>query len=306
MKKRIGFIGLGMMGNPMSRNLLKAGFELIIWNRTASKMEEIIQLGAKPANSPKEVSQHSEVTITMLTGPEAVEEVILGPNGVIEGLQQGSVVIDMSTISPKVSRRIASEIAKKGGKMLDAPVGGSVGVAAQGALTIQVGGDKEVFEQCYDIFSALGKNIFHVGENGMGCYVKLVANSIMATHMVVLAEAIVLGIKAGIPVEALVEVLKHTGAASRILEVKGSNLIRGDYSAQFMLKHLFKDLGLTLTTATEDLVPLPIISLIYQTYTQAMVLGWGEADFSAISAMIEQRAGVKFSKCVKKKFLKKY
>lgn len=296
MKRRVGFIGLGMMGNPMSKNLLKAGFDLVIWNRTASKMKELVQLGARPASSPKEVSQLSEVIITMLTDPKAVKEVILGDNGVIEGLHSGSVVIDMSTISPAVSRTVAYEISKKGGKMLDAPVSGSVSVAAQAALTIQVGGEKEVFEQCYDIFSALGKNIFYVGKNGMGCYVKLVANSIMATHMVVLAEAIGLGIKAGIPIETLMEVLKHTGAASRILEVKGSNLIKGDYSAKFMLKHLFKDLGLTLNTAAEDLVPLPLISLVYQTYTQAMVSGWGEADFSAISAMIGERAGVIFKK----------
>lgn len=296
MAKKVGFIGLGMMGNPMSKNLLKAGFELTVWNRTPSKMKEIVELGAQPASSGKEAAQKSEVTITMLSAPADVEEVILGKNGVLEGLQPGRTVIDMSTISPAVSKSVASEVAKKGSFMLDAPVSGSVGVAATGALTIMVGGEKKIFEAQRDVLGALGKNIFHIGANGMGCYVKLVANSIMGTYMAVIAEAMCLGAKAGIPTDIMVEALKNTGAASRILDGKSPKVLKGDYSAQFMLKLLFKDIGLALDSAGMDAIPMPIIGLVRQIYAQAMAAGRGSDDFSAIAALAEKLSGVSLKK----------
>jgi 3-hydroxyisobutyrate dehydrogenase-like beta-hydroxyacid dehydrogenase len=296
MAKRVGFIGLGMMGNPMSKNLLKAGFELTVWNRTRSKMEEIVALGAIPAKSGEEVAQQSEVTITMLTGSADSEEVILGEKGVLEGMGPSAVVIDMSTISPETSQRIASEVARKGCKMLDAPVGGTVGVAASAALTIQVGGDKQVFETHRDILATMGKNIFYIGENGMGCYIKLVANAIMGTNMAVLAEAMCLGAKAGISTDLMLDVLKNSGASSRMLEIRGPNIAKGEYQAQFMLKLLFKDLGLVLEAAGMDSVPLPIVGLARQIYAQALVDGKGDQDFSAIAATAEKLSGVKFKK----------
>ena len=296
MGKKVGFIGLGMMGNPMSKNLLKAGYELTVWNRTASKMKEIVACGARPATSAKEVAEKSEVTITMLTGSADSEEVILGKKGVLEGMKPGTVVIDMSTISPATSKRIASEVARKGYKMLDAPVGGTVGVAASAALTIQVGGDKQIFETHRDILAAMGKNIFYIGGNGMGCYVKLVANAIMGTNMAVLAEAMCLGAKAGIPSDLMLEVLKNSASSSRVLEVRGPNIAKGEYQAQFMMKLLFKDLGLALETAGMDSVPLPIVSLVRQIYAQALVDGKGDQDFSAIAATAEKLSGVKFKK----------
>jgi 3-hydroxyisobutyrate dehydrogenase-like beta-hydroxyacid dehydrogenase len=292
MTKQVGFIGLGMMGNPMSKNLLKAGFGLTVWNRTASKMKEIVDLGARPAGSGKEVAQKCDVTITMLSGPSDVEEVILGKNGVLEGLRPGSVVIDMSTISPEVSKRVAAEVAKAGAKMLDAPVGGSVGVAAAAALTIQVGGEKQVFEAHRDILAAMGKNIFYMGENGMGCYVKLVANTVMGTNMAILGEALCLGAKAGIPVEMMLEVLKNSGASSRVLELRGPNVAKGEYKAQFMLKLLFKDMGLALETAAAQSIPMPIAGLTRQIYAQAIVDGRGDDDFSAVAATAEKIAKV--------------
>jgi 2-hydroxy-3-oxopropionate reductase len=292
MAKQVGFIGLGMMGNPMSKNLLKAGFGLTVWNRTPSKMKEIVELGAKPTGSAKEVAQKSDVTITMLSGPSDVEEVILGKNGVLEGLRSGSVVIDMSTISPEASRRVAAAVAKTGAKMLDAPVGGSVGVAAAAALTIQVGGEKQVFEAHRDILAAMGKNIFYIGDNGMGCYIKLVANTIMGTNMAVLGEALCLGAKAGIPVETMLDVLKNSGATSRVLESRGPNIAKGEYKAQFMLKLLFKDMGLALETAAAQFVPMPIAGLTRQVYAQALVDGRGEEDFSAVVATEEKLSKV--------------
>ena len=296
MAKKVGFVGLGMMGNPMSKNLLKAGYELTVWNRTESKMKEIVTSGATPATSAKEAAEKSEVTITMLTGSADSEEVILGEKGVLEGMRPGAVVIDMSTISPETSKRIASEVARKGCKMLDAPVGGTVGVAANAALTIQVGGDKEVFETHRDILAAMGKNIFHIGGNGMGCYIKLVANAIMGTNMAVLAEAMCLGAKAGISTDLMLEVLKNSGSSSRMLEIRGPNIVKGEYKAQFMLKLLFKDLGIILDTAAGDSVPLPIVGLARQIYAQAVVDGKGDQDFSAIAATAEKLSGVKFKR----------
>jgi len=296
MAKKVGFIGLGMMGNPMSKNLLRAGFDLTVWNRTASKMKEIVASGAKPATSAKEVAQKSEVTITMLTGSSDSEEVILGKSGVLEGMKPGTVVIDMSTISPAISKRMASEVAKKGCKMLDAPVGGTVSVAANAALTIQVGGDKQVFEEHTDIFNALGKNIFYMGANGMGCTIKLVANAIMGTNMAVLAEAMCLGAKAGIPTDLMLEVLKNSGSSSRVLEIRGPNMVKGEYKAQFMLKLLLKDLGIVLDAAAGDSVPLPIVGLARQIYAQALVDGKGDEDFSAIAATAEKLSGVQFKR----------
>lgn len=296
MARKVGFIGLGMMGNPMSKCLHKAGFELTVWNRTPFKMDEIVGLGADPAGSAKEVAEMSDVTITMLAGPSDVEAVILGKEGVLEGMRPGSVVIDMSTISPEVSRHVAAEVAKKGAHMLDAPVGGSVGGAAAGALTIQVGGDRLIFETHREIFTAMGKHIYHIGENGMGCYIKLIANTIMGSNMAILGEALCLGAKAGIPVEMMMEVMKNSGAHSRILETRGPNILKGEYKAQFMLKHLFKDMGLALDTAAAKAIPMPIAGLVRQVYAQAMADGRGEEDYSAVVATEE-----KLSKTVHKR-----
>ncbi len=296
MGKKVGFIGLGMMGNPMSRNLLKAGFDLTVWNRTESKMKEIVGQGAKSGASPKDVAVKSQVIITMLTGSSEVEQVVLGKDGVLEGLGLGSVLIDMSTISPSVSKVVASQVSGKGFAMLDAPVSGSVGVAAAAALTIQVGGDPKVFEAHRDVLAVMGKNIFHVGGNGMGCYMKLVGNAIMGANMAILAEALCLGAKAGIATDVMIDVLKNTGGASTVMERRFPNLLKGDYKAQFMLKLLFKDLGIALDSAGADTIPMPIVGLIRQIYAQAMADGRGDQDFSAVAAMAERLSGVSLKK----------
>jgi len=294
--KKVGFVGLGMMGNPMSRNLLKAGFDLTVWNRTESRMKEVVALGAKPGTSPKDVANRSQVVITMLTGSSDVEQVVLGKDGVLDGLTPDSVIIDMSTISPGVSQSVASKVAAKGLAMLDAPVSGSVGVAASAALTIQVGGDPKVFEAHRDVLAAMGKNIFRVGGNGMGCYVKLVGNALMGANMAVLAEALCLGAKAGIPSEVMIEVLKNTGGSSAVLERRSPNILSGDYKAQFALRMLFKDLGIALDCAGADAISMPIMGLVRQIYAQALADGRGENDFSAVAASAETRAGVSLKK----------
>ncbi len=294
--KRVGFIGLGLMGAPMAANVARAGFPLTVYNRSPEKAGTLRDLGARVAESPRELATQSEVVITMLSDAAAVEQTLHGEEGLLAGGRPGTVLIDMSTISPAVSKRIASEVAKKGCKMLDAPVGGTVSVAANAALTIQVGGDRQVFDEHRDIFSALGKNIYHIGGNGMGCYMKLVANAIMGTNMAVLAEAMCLGARAGIPTDLMLEVLKNSASSSRVLEVRGPNIVKGEYKAQFMLKLLFKDLGIILDTAAGDSIPLPIVGLARQIYGQALVDGRGDEDYSAIAATAEKLSGVKFKR----------
>jgi 3-hydroxyisobutyrate dehydrogenase-like beta-hydroxyacid dehydrogenase len=285
-----------MMGNPMSKNLIKAGFKLTVWNRTTSKMKEILDQGAQAGTSAKDVAQKSQVIITMLTGSSEVEQVVLGKEGVLEGMKAGSVLIDMSTISPQVSKAIASRVGQKGFTMLDAPVSGSVGVAAAAALTIQVGGDQKIFEAHRDVLAAMGKNIFYVGANGMGCYLKLVGNAIMVANMAILAEALCLGAKAGIATDLMIEVLRNTGGASTVMERRSANIIQGDYKAQFMLKLLFKDMGIALDTAAADTIPMPIVGLIRQIYGQAMADGRGDQDFSAIAGLAEKLSGARLKK----------
>lgn len=295
MSRSIGFAGLGMMGVPMSRNLLKAGFELSVWNRTAAKMAPLADAGAGQAASAKALAGGSDVVITMLTGPRETEAVMHAPDGILAGLKKGATVIDMSTNAPEVSRRLAAAVAERGGVMLDAPVSGSIGLAEAGALTIQVGGDAAAFEAQRDIFEALGKNIFHVGDNGMGCAVKLVGNSIMAANMAMLSEALCLGAKAGVATETMIEVLKVTTAGSMVLERRQGNILSGDYAAQFKLNLLHKDVGLALDAATEGPVSMPITGLVRQLYAQAMAEGHGDDDFSAIAASAGTRAGLKLS-----------
>jgi 3-hydroxyisobutyrate dehydrogenase-like beta-hydroxyacid dehydrogenase len=292
MTKKIGFIGLGMMGKPMAKNLLKAGFEVTVWNRTAAKAVEVVEQGAKSATSVRELAAAVQVIITMVTGSAELEQVVLGAGGVLEGLRPGATLIDMSTVSPATSRAVAAEVAQKGGVMLDAPVSGSVGVATAAALTIQVGGDSAAFEAQSDVFGALGKNIFHVGGNGMGCYMKLVGNALMAINMAALVEALCLGGKAGITTEAMLGVLKTTGGASAVMERRGPNILKGDYTPQFMLKLLFKDLGIALDSAASDSVPMPILGLVRQVYAQALAADRGNQDFSAVAALAQDLAKV--------------
>ncbi|HSR11273.1 MAG TPA: NAD(P)-dependent oxidoreductase, partial [Thermodesulfobacteriota bacterium] len=269
---------------------------LTVWNRTQSKMKEIVDQGAKSGKSPRDVAAQSQVVITMLTGSADVEQVVLGKDGVLEGMTPGSTVIDMSTISPETSRSVASKVAAKGFSMLDAPVSGSIGIAANAALTIQVGGDAKVFDAHRDVLAAMGKNIFHVGGNGMGCTMKLVGNALMGVNMAVLAEALCLGAKAGIPTDVMVNVLKNTGGASGVLERRSPLVLQGDYKAQFMLKLLYKDLGLALDSAAVDPIPLPIIGHVRQIYAQAMAEGHGDQDFAAVAALAENLAKVSLKK----------
>ena len=212
MSEKIGFVGLGIMGNPMSQNLLKAGFSVRCWNRTESKMTEVVDAGAEAGISASDVASHSDIIITMLSDSPDVEEVILGENGILQGANSGSVVIDMSTISPSVTRNIAQKLSSKGIEMMDAPVSGSLPGALSGTLSIMIGGSENTFDRCKPIFDVLGARITHCGSNGMGQTTKLANQIIGLGNLAALCEGLVFAIKAGGNPEALMKAF--TGGAA--------------------------------------------------------------------------------------------
>jgi len=253
--EKIGFIGLGMMGKPMAVNLLKAGYPLTVWNRTRSKMEELAAMGASKAESPKDVAERSDVVITMVSDSSAVENVVLSPNGVIEGAKPGLILIDMSTISPIVTRRIAQELAKKNVKMLDAPVSGGVTGAQEGILSIMVGDLKKSSKNALIYLMFWGK-ITYMGSNGMGQTTKICNQVICALNILAACEGLILGAKAGIDPEKLLNVLTAGSANSRLLSKLGPKMIERDFRPGFKVKHLMKDLKLALSLANELDLPL--------------------------------------------------
>lgn len=266
MKKRIGFIGLGLMGSGMSLNLLKADYPLTVWNRTSSKMDPIVAAGAKAAGSPREVAERSEIIITIVTDSPDVREVVLGPDGVVHGAEKGDLVIDMSTISPIVTREIAEELAEKGVKMLDAPVsGGDVG-ARDGTLSIMVGGEEEDFKRALPVFEAMGKTITHVGGHGDGQVVKAVNQILVGMSMLGVAEALMFASKAGVDLEKCFKAVSGGAAGSWQLTNNGKKLLEGDLEPGFKVKDYVKDLRIIMETASDLNMPLVGTATVQQLY----------------------------------------
>ncbi len=291
MKLRVGFIGLGVMGKPMAKRILEAGYPLTVWNRTRWKMEELVKLGAQGAESPKDVAEKSDVVITMVTDSPDVEEVVLGPSGVIEGAREGLILIDMSTISPEVTRRIAKKLAEKGVKMLDAPVsGGDIG-AKQGTLSIMVGGPKDVFEKCLPIFKVLGKRITYMGPNGMGQTTKLCNQVICALNIQAVCEGLMLGAKAGLDLEKLLKVVTAGAAGSWMLSNLGPKMLKRDFKPGFKISHQLKDLRLALSFASQLRLPLPGTALVQQMLRAVEAEGLGDKGTQAAIVAMEKLAG---------------
>lgn len=291
--KRIGFIGLGVMGKPMAVNLLKAGHKLTVWNRTLSKTGELSAAGASVAESPKKVAEKSDVAITMVTNSSDVEEVILGPNGVIHGAKPGFILIDMSTISPTVTRKIAEELSKKGVKMLDAPVsGGEVG-AREATLSIMVGGPEETFEECLPFFKALGKRVTYMGTSGMGQTTKLCNQAICALNIQAVCEGLMLGAKAGLDLKKLLEVVTAGAAGSWMLSNLGPKMAEHDFKPGFRIRHQQKDLQLVLALASELGLPMPGTALVQQMLRAVEAEGLGDEGTQAAIVAMEKLAGKK-------------
>ena len=292
MVSRVGVIGMGIMGAPMARNLLKAGFQVTVHNRTRSKEAELVQEGAIAASSPREAAEASEVVITMVADSPDVQEVVLGSGGVIEAAREGLTVIDMSTISPSVTREIAAELAKRGANMLDAPVSGGQWGAIQGTLAIMVGGEKATVEACMPVFQAMGQRIVHVGPSGAGQTVKLVNQILVAGTLNAVCEALVFGAKAGLDLEAAIEAVGGGAAGSWQLENLGKRIIRGDFDPGFMVKLQQKDLRLILEQGRQMHVTLPGTALVNQLYQALEAAGEGELGTQALARVHERASHV--------------
>ena len=291
MAQTIGFIGLGIMGKPMSKNLLKAGYPLVVHSRSRGPVDEVVKAGAKAATTPKEVAAQCAVLISMLPNSPDVERVALGKDGIIEGAKPGLVFIDMSTISPIVSKKVGEALAAKGVKMLDAPVSGGEKGAIDAALSIMVGGDKATFDTVLPIFQAMGKTITLLGPLGMGGFTKLANQIIVAVNLTALAEALTLGKKAGLDRELLLTALGGGLAGSKCLDQKKPNYIAGTYNPGFKIDLHFKDLGLIMESARALGVPLPATAVVQELFSAMRVKGRGGLDHSGIITLLEDLAG---------------
>ena len=288
-KPKVGFIGLGIMGAPMSMNLLNAGFELVVWNRTASKMEPLLEAGAEAAESPADAAARSEVVVSIVGDSPDVEQVALGENGVVDGIQAGGVYVDMSTISPAVTRRVAERLSAKGALMLDAPVsGGDIGAQA-GTLSIMVGGPSEAFQKCLPLFEAMGKNIVHAGEeNGLGQYVKLCNQTACVLNLLAMCESISLGAKAGLDLEKMLAAITKGAAGSWMLTNVAPKVLDGDWEPGFMIDLQQKDLRLVLEAAAELNLPLPGTALVNQLFRSVQAADMGKKGTQALIHALER------------------
>jgi 2-hydroxy-3-oxopropionate reductase len=291
MAQTIGFIGLGIMGRPMARNLIKAGYPLVVHNRSRAAVDELAGAGAKAATSPREVAGSCDVLITMLPNSPDVELVALGKDGIVEGARRGLIFLDMSTISPIVTQKVGKALEAKGVQMLDAPVSGGEKGAIDGALSIMVGGDKAVFDQALPIFQAMGKTITHLGPLGSGGFTKLANQIIVAVNLTALGEALTLARKAGLDRELTLKALAGGLAGSRCLDQKTPNYVQGSYKPGFKVDLHYKDLGLIMEAARALGVPLPATAVVQELFNALRVRGRGQLDHSAVITLLEDLAG---------------
>ena len=292
MAQVIGFIGLGIMGRPMARNLLKAGYPLVVHSRSRGPVDEIARAGAKVGSSPRDVAAQSDVLITMLPNSPDVELVALGRDGIIEGARPGLLFVDMSTISPIVSKKVGEALAAKSVKMLDAPVSGGEKGAIDGALSIMVGGDKAVFDAVLPIFQAMGKTITHLGPLGFGGFTKLANQIIVAVNLTALAEALTLARKAGLDRDLTLTALAGGLAGSKCLDQKKPNYLADAYNPGFKIDLHFKDLGLIMESARALGVPLPTTAVVQELFSALRVKGRGGLDHSGVITLLEDIAGL--------------
>jgi 2-hydroxy-3-oxopropionate reductase len=285
-KAKIGLIGLGLMGRPMGMNLLKAGHPLTVWNRTASRADELVAAGATLAKSPKEVAAAADVLLTMVSDPPALEEVLWGAKGqdtaALPALKHGSIYIDSSTVSPALACKIASACAERGVRFLDAPVTGGDWGAKKGELIFMIGGDADTLKAVEPILAVMGKRWFHLGPNGAGQTIKLAMNLILALQVDALAEALALVTRAGLKGESLIEVLQSSMARSGVLDVKAPNLLKGEYTPSFPLRLMHKDLSLALDLANQLGVALPATAAARETYNYVKGAAKQDLDYSAV------------------------
>jgi 2-hydroxy-3-oxopropionate reductase len=294
--KKIGFIGLGIMGKPMARNLLKAGYSLVVCDINPAPVNELVSLGAVAADSPKEVARQCKYLVTMLPNSPEVKEVVCGPNGIMAGAVSGTILIDMSSISPMVSRELGEALKGKGVKFLDAPVSGGEPKAIDATLSIMVGGEEEVFNECREILLAMGKSVVRVGDVGSGNITKLANQVIVALNIAAMSEALVLGTKAGVDPALIYSAIRGGLAGSTVLEAKAMRVMERNFEPGFKIDLHIKDLVNALDTARELGVPLFLTSQVTEILKSLKVDGKGQKDHSAILNFYERLAGIEVRK----------
>jgi 3-hydroxyisobutyrate dehydrogenase-like beta-hydroxyacid dehydrogenase len=294
---KLGFLGLGIMGYSMARNLLKAGHEVALWSHTASKAQELAGTGKGTAcNTPAEVAAQSECVFLCVGDTAMSEQVILGPDGIASGAKPGTVVVDASTVSPSSSRRVGEALAKQGVDFLGAPCTGSRPGAESGTLTFMIGGDREVFERVRPFLEAMGKRLYYCGGPGMGLHAKLSQNLILSNILQAFNEGMVLATKAGVDPELMLDILDNSAAKSGLIAYKAPFVFRRDFSTNFSVQWMHKDIGLMLESAAELNVPLPLTSITQQMFRAAMAQGYSDEDICATVKVLEGITGVEVRK----------
>ena len=287
MAEKVGFIGLGIMGKPMAKNLMEAGYDLVLYNRTLEKAEELAKDRAEVAANPREVAENSDIVVTMLPDSPDVRNVVAGEDGVLEGIKEGVLLVDMSTISPVVTEELAAAVKEKGASMLDAPVsGGDVG-AIEGTLSIMVGGSEEDFERAKPLFDVMGKTVNHVGPTGAGQVTKAANQVVVALTIEAVSEALVLGSRGGVAPEKILDVLSGGLAGNKIMEVKREKFLSHEFDPGFRSELHHKDLGIALAAGREYGVVLPVTAIVDQMLLAMKKKGWGGEDHSALLRIIE-------------------
>lgn len=287
----IGFIGLGMMGNPMVRRLLGAGYTVTGFDVVEEKVRALERQGMRPAGSPREVAEHADIIITMVLKPEQIEQTLFGPGGVVAAKRRGIVHIDMSTMSPLAEQDWAQRLKRHGIEKLDACVSGTTPQAEQGILTVMVGGERQVFEQARHVFNPLGRHVYYMGGHGMGSWMKLVTNHLLNVNMAALGEGLLLGQRAGIDREFMLQVLGSGFATSRALDAKGRKFIERDFSPEGKVELYVKDLGLILESGRHLGLTMPMTQTALDLYRKTAAAGMGELDCVAVIQTLENLAG---------------
>ncbi len=293
MKETIGLIGLGNMGMGMAKNLLKAGFPLITYDVRKAPLRSIRALGARVARNPKEVAAGAEISIIVVLNYAQIEQVVFGKNGLREGLHPGSAVVVMSTISPSEVKHLSKALRNQKVKVLDAPISGGKEGAEAGTLTIMAGGDKAVFEKCRNILAAMGKNVYYLGNLGSGLTLKLVNNLLVAVNGLAVAEAMVLGMKAGLEPRIILEVIPKSAGDSWMFRNRAPQMAKRDFTCRGELDILLKDLAYVLEMGRTLKIPLVLTAAAKEIFQMASSMGWGKEDDSAVVKVIEKLAGLK-------------
>jgi 3-hydroxyisobutyrate dehydrogenase-like beta-hydroxyacid dehydrogenase len=292
MIKKISYLGLGTMGSGMASNLLKAGYQLTVWNRSAEKCKPFARKGARVADSPADAVRDVDLVIYMLSNDEAVEDVVFGANGILRGIKEGQIAVDMSTVLPSTSLREMDAYAKRGVDFLDAPVFGSKQESAEAKLWIMAAGNKAIFEKVKPILTKLGQTVHYFGKNGNATAMKLVGNLIVALELEAISEGLILAQKAGLDLKTVMEVVKVADFRSPLLVNNGQDILKRDFSTSFALELMLKDAGLIQKFGESLKSPIPALRVVERNLAAAVDLGFGKENASALIKALEKKAGV--------------